>query len=149
MKPIPEGTTATLQVTVTDAMTVCFGELGALHPVYATYVMAQHFEEAARKLLLPFLELGENGLGSAVSVLHTASALPGMPVTITATLERVEGRRLHCHLRAETPLGEIGTGTTTQVVLPQERIDQNFEALRARWAEETETHFNTGDQEAS
>ncbi len=139
MKPIPEGTAAVLRVTVTDDMTVRFGELGALHPVYATYVMAQHFEEAGRKLLLPHLEPGENGLGSALSVNHTASALPGMTVTVTATLERVEGRRIHCRLRAETDFGEIGTGTTTQVVLPQSRIDETFELLRARWAQARNT----------
>ena len=30
---------------------------------------------------------------------------------------------------------EIGTGSTTQVVLPQDRIEAGFEALRERWQE--------------
>lgn len=139
MRAIPPGHTATLTVIVTDEMTVQFGELGAVHPVYATYWLARHFEEAGRKLILPFLEPGEGAIGSQVDVIHTASALPGMRVTVTATFGRSEGRRVVCRLNAVNELGDdIGHGTTTQVALPQERIDANFEALRARWAARTE-----------
>jgi fluoroacetyl-CoA thioesterase len=134
MRPIPPGFTQTLSVTVTDEMTVQFGELGAVHPVYATYWLARHFEEAGRKIILPFLEDGEGGLGTEVQVTHTASALPGMTVTVTATFERMEGRRILCTVRAVSDLGdEIGHGTTTQMSLPQARIDANFERLRERW----------------
>lgn len=134
MRPIPPGFTQTLTVTVTDEMTVQFGELGAVHPVYATYWLARHFEEAGRKIILPFLEEGEGGIGTEVQVTHTASALPGMTVTVTATFERMEGRRILCLMHAVSDLGdEIGRGTTTQLSLPQSRIDANFGALRERW----------------
>lgn len=134
MRPIPPGFTQTLSVTVTDEMTVHFGELGAVHPVYATYWLARHFEEAGRKIILPFLEDGEGGLGTEVQVTHTASALPGMTLTVTATFDRMEGRRILCTMRAVSELGdEIGRGTTTQMSLPQARIDANFERLRERW----------------
>lgn len=140
MQAIPEGFTQTLSVTVTDDMTVNFGELGRLHPVYATYWMARHFEEAGRKIILPFLEDGEGGIGTQVDVTHTASALPGMRVTVTATFERQEGRRVIARMVAVNELGdEIGHGTTTQMVLPQARIDANFDTLRRRWAEQTGT----------
>ncbi|MDV6374064.1 thioesterase family protein [Deinococcus arenicola] len=136
MRPIPENFTQTLTVTVTDEMTVDFGELGAVHPVYATYWMAKHFEEAGRKIILPFLEEGEGGIGSQVEVLHTGPALPGMTVTITATFAGHQGRRIVTSLRAVTELGdEIGHGTTTQAALSQARIDANFETLRRRWEE--------------
>ena len=136
MRPIPAGFTQELTVTVTDEMTVDFGELGQVHPVYATYWMAKHFEEAGRKIILPFLEEGEGGIGSQVDVTHTASALPGMQVTVQATLDRVEGRRVYARMRAVNELGdEIGTGSTTQVILPQDRIEAGFEALRERWQE--------------
>lgn len=136
MHAIPEGFTQTLTVTVTDDMTVDFGELGRLHPVYATYWMARHFEEAGRKIILPFLEDGEGGIGTQVDVTHTASALPGMTVTVTATFDRMEGRRIVARMRAVNELGdEIGHGSTTQMVLPQSRIDAGFDTLRQRWAE--------------
>ena len=134
MRAIPEGFTQTLTLTVTDEMTVDFAELGKVHPVYATYWMAKHFEEAGRKIILPFLEEGEGGIGSQVEVNHTASALPGMQVTVTATFERQEGRRVYATMRAVSELGdELGNGRTTQVILPQARIDANFEDLRGRW----------------
>ncbi|WP_034359202.1 thioesterase family protein [Deinococcus phoenicis] len=136
MRPIPASFTQTLAVTVTSEMTVQFAELGAVHPVYATYWLARHFEEAGRKIILPFLEDGEGGIGTDVQVTHTASALPGMTVTVTATFERMEGRRIVCTLRAVSELGdEIGHGTTGQMVLPQAKIDANFERLRGRWRE--------------
>lgn len=135
MRPIPPGFTRSLTITVTDEMTVQFGELGAVHPVYATYWLARHFEEAGRKIILPFLEEGEGGIGTEVQVSHTASALPGMTVTVTATFDRMEGRRILCTMRAVSELGdEIGHGTTGQMALPQARIDAGFGRLRERWA---------------
>lgn len=140
MHPIPAGLTRTLTVTVTDDMTVNFEQLGRLHPVYATYWMARHFEEAGRLIILDFLEDGEGGIGTQLDVTHTASALPGMRVTVTATFERQEGRRVSASMVAVNELGdEIGRGTTTQMVLPQARIDANFDTLRARWAQRTGT----------
>lgn len=134
MIPIPEGFTQTLTITVTREMTVNFDELGPLHPVYATYWMAKHFEEAGRKIIVPFLEEGENGLGSEVSVRHLASALPGMRLTVAARLERVQGRRVYAVMQAVSELGDlIGTGGTTQVVLPQARIDAGFAELQERF----------------
>lgn len=138
MKEIPAGYSATLIVKVTSDMTVDFEELGKLHPVYATYWMGKHFEEAGRKIILPFLEEGDAGIGSQLEVFHTGAALPDMQVTITATFERQEKRRIFCSMKAVTCLGdEIGHGTTTQVVLPQEKVDANFEKLRQRFVEST------------
>lgn len=136
MHPIPDGHQVALSIVVTDEMTVHFHELGhgPGHPVYATYWIARHFEEAGRKLLLPFREDGEEGVGTFVSVDHRASALPGMRVEIVATVEKVEGRRLDCQLTATSELGDlIATGRTGQYVTQAERLEQNFETLRQRW----------------
>jgi fluoroacetyl-CoA thioesterase len=132
--PFATNEIATLEITVTDAMTVDFAELGKLHPVYATYWMAKHFEEASRKLVLPHLEPEEEGIGSAVNVQHTASALVGMRVTITANFQSLEGRKVVCALRAINQLGDqIGYGSTEQFVLPRERIESGFASLEQRW----------------
>jgi len=50
MLTIPDGRTAHLSVTVTEDMTVHFHGLGPLHPVYATYELARHFEEVGRAI---------------------------------------------------------------------------------------------------
>lgn len=118
------GASATLEVVVTDEMTVDFAELGRVHPVYATYTMAKHFEEAGRKVLLPHLEDGEEGLGSSVSVEHLAPSWVGERLRVVARCAEVHGNRLVCECTATDEDGrEIGRGTTGQVVLPRAVLD--------------------------
>ncbi len=120
MTPIAPGETAVLDVLVTEAMTVDFDGLGRVHPVYATYAMAKHFEEAGRSLLLAHLEPGEAGIGTAVSVEHVAPAWPGDRVRVTATCTQVRGNRLTCALTAVNAHGRLlGRGSTGQAVLPE------------------------------
>lgn len=136
MHSIPEGHSVTLDILVTDDMTVHFHELGQGpgHPVYSTYWIARHFEEVGRKLLLLFREEGEEGVGTFVEVQHLASALPGMRVTHVATVESVEGRRLTCCMTATSELGDlIATGRTGQYVTLEAKLGRNFETLRGRW----------------
>ena len=139
MRPVAIGERAVLEVLVTPAMTVKFAELGELHPaelhpVYATYELARHFEEVGRKLLLPHLEDSEDGLGTEVRVRHLRSALPGMRVTLTATVQSVEDRRLTVAVEAVSELGEVvATGSTEQYVSSSERIRAGFDELEKRW----------------
>ena len=123
MRPIAVGETAVLDVVVTEAMTVHFDELGPVHPVYATYSMAKHFEEAGRTLLLPHLEPGEEGIGTAVSVEHLAPAWVGDRIRITARCAELRGGRLTCELTAVDADGRLlGRGTTGQAVLPADVV---------------------------
>ncbi len=137
MKPIPEGYRATFELTVTDAMTVDFEQLepdlGKLHPVYATYWLTKHMELVSRKVILPFLEPGEAGIGFEVSVKHTASALPGMKVRLGAVFVKQERNRIYARVRAHNELGDtVGEGTTTQVILLQAKLEAGLMALRKR-----------------
>ena len=143
MKTVPEGYTATHSLTVTEAMTVDFEQddpkLGKLHNVYATYWLTKHMELVSRKIILPFLEEGEEGIGFEVSVKHLASALPGMEVRLTAEHLRTEKNRVYARCEAVSELGDrVGEGTTTQVVLDRERLGAGLKRLQARWnAEKT------------
>ncbi|MQA35153.1 thioesterase family protein [Modestobacter roseus] len=132
MRPVPAGATASVEVVVTPEMTVRFDELGPVHPVYATYRMAQHFEEASRKLLLRYLEPGEDGIGRSVTVEHLAPSRVGDRVRVTATCTEQRGNRLTCTCTAAGVDGdgearELGRGGTVQAALPRA-------ALRARLA---------------
>jgi len=134
VKPIPVGATAELTVEVTPEMTVRFDELGPVHPVYATYSMAKHFEEAGRKLLLRHLEPGEAGIGRSVAVEHLGPAWVGDAVRVTARCVEVRGNRLTCACTAvDGHDRELGRGTTVQVVLPDAVLEQRIgEAARGR-----------------
>jgi fluoroacetyl-CoA thioesterase len=138
MKPIPEGFEMRHDVVVTDAMTVDFEQdqpgLGRLHPVYATYWLAKHVELVSRKIILPFLEPSEEGIGSEVSVRHLASALPGMRVSLRARFRAREGNRIYADVSAVSELGDtVGEGATTQVILPRSALETSFAGLRERW----------------
>jgi predicted thioesterase len=139
MKPIPIAYQATFETIVTDEMTVDFEhpddpQLGKLHPVYATYWMAKHMELAGRKIILPFLEEGEEGIGSKVSVDHLASALPGMKVRILAEHSHTKGNRIYARCTAWNELGDlIGEGQTEQVILPKTKLMRIFQKLQQRW----------------
>ena len=125
MRPIPVGEAATLDVVVTEEMTVDFAELGRVHPVYATYTMAKHFEEAGRTLLLRHLGDGEDGIGRAVAVEHLAPSWVGDRLTVEARCTEVRGNRIHCACTARDDHGrEVGTGSTVQVVLPRDVLDR-------------------------
>ncbi|MCZ2805452.1 thioesterase family protein [Modestobacter sp. VKM Ac-2983] len=124
---IPVGATATLDVVVTPELTVHFDELGPVHPVYATYSMAKHFEEAGRKLLLQHLEPGQAGIGRSVAVEHLGPSWVGDTVVVTARCTEVSGNRLTCACTATDAQGrELGRGTTVQVVLPEELLEQRI-----------------------
>jgi fluoroacetyl-CoA thioesterase len=118
VRPIPSGATAELEVVITPEMTVLFDRLGAVHPVYATYRMAQHFEEAGRLLLLRYLEPDEDAVGRAVAVEHLAPARLGDVVRIEARCTGLDRSRVSCTCRAVDAEGrELGSGSTVQVVM--------------------------------
>ena len=123
MRAIPPGAAAELEVVVTPEMTVLFDRLGAVHPVYATYRMAQHFEEAGRLLLLRYLDPGEEAVGRAVSVEHLAPARVGDLVRIEAWCTGVDRARVSCTCSASDAHGrKLGSGSTVQVVMAADEL---------------------------
>ncbi|HET8985710.1 MAG TPA: thioesterase family protein [Trueperaceae bacterium] len=139
MRIIPSGFTSHHGVLVTQAMTVDFeveddDKLGALHPVYATYWLAKHMELVSRKIILPYLEDDEEGIGYRVEVDHLASALPGMRVDVIGVFDHQTGNRVHVRCQAVSELGDvIGRGATVQVILAKTRLDDNLMKLEQRW----------------
>jgi fluoroacetyl-CoA thioesterase len=125
------GTTGEVEIRVTEAMVAHFEELGLVHPVYATWTMVKHMEEASRKVILPFLEEDEDAVGHAVHVVHLAPTPVGMRVRVRAALERVDGRRIHCRIEATNERERIGEGTTVQIVVSRRRLREQFRALGA------------------
>ena len=113
-----------MTVVVTEAMTVDFEELGRIHPLYATYWLCKHMEEAGRKIIIPFLEDGEDGIGSAVSARHLGPAVVGERIDVVAEYVMTKKNRVIVRCRATTEAGRvIGDGETEQTILPRERIE--------------------------
>lgn len=74
---------AVVEVIVTPEMRAAFeGEV--VHEVYGTTPMVGHMELAARRVILPAREEGEEGIGYKVDITHLAPAPVGSRVTVTA-----------------------------------------------------------------
>ena len=125
MKPgLHPGAEASVTVTVTPDMLATFEELGAVHPLYATWSMVRHMELACRKIILPYLEPDEDAVGHSISVTHLGPGRVGDRVTARARLLEMRGNRIVCAVEAHTATGKIGEGTQVQVLLPRGALRQ-------------------------
>jgi fluoroacetyl-CoA thioesterase len=125
------GTAAEIEITVTADMLARFDSLGLVHPVYATWMMAKHMEEASRRVILPFLEAEEEAVGHAIEIVHLAPTALGARVAVRAVLDRREGPRIHCRVEARNEREPIGRGRTVQVVLSREWLRERLRAIGA------------------
>lgn len=133
MKPgfVP-GITAEARFIVDDTMLAAF-EGAVVHPVLGTAALVGWLELAGRRVIVPYLEDHEEGVGHAISIVHRAPALPGACVTASATLTAYTGNRVVCQVEARDDTGTlIADGEFTQVILPRTVIAGLFQLDRTR-----------------
>lgn len=117
MDPLPAtGSTATLVVTVTPAMTARFDDED-VHPVYGTAALVQHVEQVSRRLLVPHLGPGEEGVGARVEVVHRAPVPVGGRVELVATVTAATPRRLRTEVVARSGGREVAVASFDQAVV--------------------------------
>lgn len=120
------GHTATLSFRVTEDMYAQF-EGKVVHPAYSTVSMVYHMEWVSRKIILPFLENDEEGMGASVSVKHLAPTTAGTMVTAKATVTKLNHRFVVTEVELANKKGMIGKGEVVQVILPKEEIRKKLE----------------------
>ncbi|MFN8473746.1 MAG: thioesterase [Anaerolineae bacterium] len=131
------GASAAIHTTVRQDMVATFDELGPVHPVYATWNLVRHMEEASRKVILPYLDDDEDAVGHSVEVVHLSPTLVGRPVVVTAHVSAIEDRRITCNVVAHShPQGQpadhaalIGRGRTVQIVVEKAWLAARLAAL--------------------
>jgi predicted thioesterase len=94
----------------------------ALPPVYATPMMIRAMENAALNAIREFLERGESAVGTAIDIKHLAATPVGHQVTATATVTKVDGRRIWFDVSARDEAEEIGRGTHERMVIDLKRL---------------------------
>ena len=90
--------------------------------VFSTPNMILLMERAARRVLEPFLEPGEESVGAVVNVEHLAGAALGAEVRGVAKVIGIEGRAIDFEIAAYDPLEQIGRGTHRRVVVGLDRV---------------------------
>jgi fluoroacetyl-CoA thioesterase len=111
-------------------------EFRAMPTVFATGFMVGLMEWACLKVIEPHLEKGEGSLGVHIDVSHLAATVPGQTVTVDAECTKIEGRRLHFHVKAHDGLDLIGEGNHQRMIVNWEKFEArvNEKAKQARVA---------------
>jgi len=115
------GKKATAQVTVSEKNTAKAVGSGNLD-VFATPMMIALMEAAACNCLTNSLELGQSSVGTLVNVSHTAASPIGETITATATIDKIDGRKVTFTVVAHDSKNEIGNGTHERFVIDVERF---------------------------
>lgn len=89
-----------------------------VHKVCSTWSMAHHMEIAARKVLAPHLEDGEEGIGAHLSIDHVSPAPVGSTMRVVAEAVEVDDDGLVCEVTAWLGDTLLGRGRQVQRVLP-------------------------------
>lgn len=124
------GRQETIQINVTEDMFASF-EGHVVHPVYSTVAMVYHMEWVSRKIILPFLEDHEEGMGAAVQIKHINAAPLHTQVTLTATLTEHHNEQVITTVEARTERGLIGKGEVKQVILPKKIIQSKISSIES------------------
>jgi fluoroacetyl-CoA thioesterase len=122
MLPIPLGATGIYTQKVTPSDLANQFKDTALPPVFATPMMIRAMENAALNAVREFLERGESAVGTSVEIRHLAATPVGHQITATATVTKVDGRRIWFDVSARDEIEEIGRGTHERMVVDLKRL---------------------------
>ncbi len=116
MAEIPIGTKGESTILVTSDVAINFlGQEGAR--VLSTPHMIGYMERTCRDTVLPLLDPGHDTVGTHVNVSHLAASPMGMPVTFTAEVIAVDGRRIRFRVEARDEKEIIGEGTHERTII--------------------------------
>ncbi len=97
--------------------------------VFSTPFMIMLMERAAREVLRPYLEPGEETVGVEVSVEHLAGAPLGAAVRGVATITAMDERRISFDVAAYHGDRLLGRGRHTRAVASVERLHRNLSQI--------------------
>ncbi len=127
------GLTTTRRIDIDPPRTIDF--LGEELRVYATPELVRDIEFTCRDLLLEHAEAGEDSVGTAVNVSHSAATPQGAWVEITATVAEVDGRRVAFEVMARDALEEVARGRHSRFMVEVAKLRERVAGKIARLGE--------------
>ena len=130
MRPIPIGATGIFTLRVMPNHIANQFKDAILPQVFATPMMVTIMENAALNAIRDYLEPGESAVGTVVNVRHLAATPVGHQVTATATVTKVDGRRIEFDVSARDENEEIGAGTHERMLVDMARLSKRLDAKK-------------------
>jgi fluoroacetyl-CoA thioesterase len=104
------------------ALSSAFPSFADMPPVLATACLVGFMEWACIEALHPFLDEGEQTLGTHIDVSHVAPTPAGMMISAEVELMAVEGRKLRFKVSCRDEDGLIGEGFHERAVIDHARF---------------------------
>lgn len=103
-------------------------EFQEMPEVFATGYMVGLFEWACVRAIKPYLDWPrEQTVGIHVNFSHIAPTPPGMTITVTGKLDRIEGRKLSFTISADDGVEKISEGTHDRFIIYPEKFRTRVE----------------------
>jgi predicted thioesterase len=118
---LKEGLQYVSQLTVTDALTAIAMGSGDM-AVLATPAMMALMENAAMLAVADHLPEGSTTVGGHISASHLKPSKVGETVTATATVTRVEGKKIEFKVEAHCGDALLGEGTHLRFIVDREKF---------------------------
>jgi fluoroacetyl-CoA thioesterase len=116
MREIPIGARGQIDLLVTSEVAIDFMGVEDAR-VLATPHLVWNLEWACHRALAPFLDEGEDSVGTDVQVKHLAATPMGMSARFLAEVIAVDGRRVRFKVEAHDEKEKISEGTHERVVV--------------------------------
>ncbi len=118
---LQEGLTHTSQLKVTEAVSAISLGSGDL-PVLATPAMMALMENAAMLAVAPHLPEGSTTVGGHISASHIKPTPVGETVTATATVVKVDGKKIEFEVKAYCGDILLGEGTHLRFIVDRDKF---------------------------
>ena len=118
---LQEGLTHTSQLIVTEAVSAISMGSGDL-PVLATPAMMALMENAAMLAVAPHLPEGSTTVGGHISASHIKPTPIGETVTATATVVKVDGKKIEFEVKAHCSDILLGEGGHLRFIVDREKF---------------------------
>ena len=129
---LTSGMTFEKTITVTDT-------LAAKHlagqgiGVFSTPELVRFVEMCALEGVLPYLQPGQDTVGTRVDIRHLAGTPVGMQVTARCVLVEIDRRRLAFTFEVHDELDKVGEGVHDRFIVDGDRQQQRIREKLARW----------------
>jgi fluoroacetyl-CoA thioesterase len=127
---LAQGVSATSKLTVDRERTIDF--MGEKARVYATPMLVRDIEMASRELLLPYLDPGEDSVGTRIELDHLAATLIGMPVELKVTVVEVKGRAVTLDVEGRDNVDQICRGRHHRFIVDLKTTETRLAAKAAK-----------------